>query len=111
PFFKQRDVAVIGATETPGSVGRTVLWNLISTPFGGTVYPVNLKRPSVLGIRAYRSVSEVPAQLDLAIVVTPAATVAGIVRECAEAGVPAVVVISAGFKELGPPGVEVEQQV
>lgn len=111
PFFKPRNVAVIGATETPGSVGRTVLWNLISTPFGGTVYPVNLKRPSVLGIRAYRSVSEVPAQLDLAIVVTPAATVAGIVRECAEAGVPAVVVISAGFKELGQPGVEVEQQV
>ena len=51
-FFKPQSVAVIGATETPHSVGRTTLWNLISSPFGGTVYPVNPKRASVLGMRA-----------------------------------------------------------
>ena len=52
-IFAPRTVAVIGATEKPGSVGRTILWNLISNPFGGTVYPVNPNRPNVLGIKAY----------------------------------------------------------
>ena len=53
-IFRPRSVAVIGATETPGSVGRTVLWNLISSPFGGMVLPVNPKRSSILGVKAYR---------------------------------------------------------
>ena len=70
-FFAPKNVAVIGATETRGSVGRTILWNLISTPFGGTVFPVNPKRDSVLGIKAYPSISAVPAKVDLAVVVTP----------------------------------------
>ncbi len=69
-FFEPESVALIGATENPGSVGRTVLWNLMSTPFGGTVYPVNPKRPSVLGIRAYPKISAVPEQVDLAVVTT-----------------------------------------
>ena len=61
-IFEPRTVAVIGATETPGSVGRTVLWNLISNPFGGTVFPVNPKRPNVMGIKAYPSIKDVPAR-------------------------------------------------
>src|SRR3954466_14465457 len=97
PFFSPRNVAVIGATEAPGSVGRTLLRNLINTPFGGTVWPVNLKRPSVLGIKAYPSVKDVPAKVDLAVVVTPAPAVPAIIAECVEAGVRAAVVISAGF--------------
>ena len=60
-IFAPRNVAVIGATETPGSVGRTLLWNLVSNPFGGTVFPVNPKRPGVLGIKAYPSIKDVPA--------------------------------------------------
>ncbi len=110
-FFKPRNVAVIGATEAPGSVGRTTLWNLISTPFGGAVFPVNPKRESVLGIKAYKSIKDVPAQVDLAVVVTRAAFVPGVIRECAEAGVKGAIVISAGFKELGPEGVELERQL
>ena len=110
-FFSPESVAVIGATETPGSVGRTVLWNLISTPFGGTVYPVNLKRPSVLGIKAYPNVGAVPAQVDLAVIITPAPTIPGVIRDCAEAGVKGAIVISAGFKELGPEGAKLEQQL
>jgi len=110
-FFSPESVAVIGATETPGSVGRTVLWNLISTPFGGTVYPVNLKRPSVLGIKAYPTVGAVPAQVDLAVIITPAQVIPGVIRDCAEAGVKAAIVISAGFKELGPEGAKLEQQL
>jgi len=59
-IFAPRSVAVIGASERPGSVGRSVLWSLVSSPFGGTVYPVSEKRQSVLGIKAYGSVSEIP---------------------------------------------------
>ncbi len=110
-FFEPESVALIGATENPGSVGRTVLWNLISTPFGGTVYPVNPKRPSVLGIKAYPNISSVPEQVDLAVITTPAKTVPGLIRECVQAGVKAAIVISAGFKELGPEGAALEKQV
>jgi acetyltransferase len=110
-FFSPESVAVIGATETPGSVGRTVLWNLISTPFGGTVFPVNPRRASVLGIKAYPRIGAVPEPVDLAVVVTPAPTVPGVIRECVEAGVKGAIVISAGFKELGPEGAELERQL
>ena len=109
-FFSPKTVAVIGATETAGTVGRTILWNLVGNPFGGTVYPINPKRPSVLGIKAYKHISEVPEPVDLAVVVTPAATVPGIIHDCAEEGVKAAIVISAGFKEIGPAGIELERQ-
>lgn len=110
-FFTPNGVAVIGATETPGSVGRTTLWNLISSPFGGTVFPVNPKRSSVLGIKAYPSVKDIPAQLDLAVIATPAPTVPDIIRECGEVGIRGAVVISAGFKELGPEGAKLEREL
>lgn len=110
-FFKPRSVAVIGATETPGSVGRTILTNLLSNPFGGTVYPINPKRPNVLGVRAYPSISAVPDEIDLAVIVTPAPTVPRLVEECAQKGVPAAIIISAGFKETGPEGVELERRI
>jgi acetyltransferase len=110
-FFSPETVAVIGATEKMGSVGRTVLWNLISNPFGGVVFPVNPKRPSVMGIKAYPSISEVPEKVDLAVVVTPAPSIPDIISECADAGVRCAIVISAGFKELGAPGIELERQI
>ncbi len=110
-FFAPKSVAVIGATEKAGSVGRSILWNLISSPFGGTVYPVNSKRGSVLGIKAYPTIGAVPGPVDLAVIVTPASTVAGLVRECGAHGVKGVVVISAGFRETGPAGAELERQV
>ncbi len=110
-IFAPRSVAVVGATEKVGSVGRTILWNLISTPFGGTVYPVNPKRPNVLGIRAYPSVSDLPETPDLVVIVTPAPSVPAIIAECVAMGVPGAIIISAGFKEVGPEGVELERQV
>ncbi len=110
-FFAPKTVAVIGATETPNTVGRTILWNLVSSPFGGTVFPINPKRPSVLGVKAYKDIADVPEAVDLAVIVTPAATVPGIVRDCAAEGVKAAVVISAGFKEIGPAGAELERQI
>jgi len=109
-FFAPKTVAVIGATETAGTVGRTILWNLVGNPFGGTVFPINPKRPSVLGVKAYKHISEVPETVDLAVIVTPAASVPGIIHDCADEGVKAAIVISAGFKEIGPAGLELERQ-
>ena len=110
-IFKPQTVAVIGATETKGSVGRTVLWNLISSPFGGTVFPVNPKRPSVLGIKAYPSLADIPAHVDLIVLCTPAQSVPGIIKQGVAAGVKGAVVISAGFSELGEEGKKLTEQM
>ena len=110
-FFSPKTVAVIGATENPGTVGRTVLWNLVTSPFGGTVYPVNPKRPSVLGVKAYPTVSDIPESVDLAVIITPPASIPGLIKECGENGVQGAIVISAGFKEIGPEGAELERQL
>ncbi|MBD2576296.1 bifunctional acetate--CoA ligase family protein/GNAT family N-acetyltransferase [Oscillatoria sp. FACHB-1406] len=110
-IFAPKSVAVIGATERQGSVGRIVLWNLISNSFGGTVYPVNPKRHSVLGIKAYPSIAEIPEQVDLVAIAIPAASVPGTIQECVDAGVKGAIVLSAGFKEIGLQGVELERQI
>ncbi len=111
PIFSPKSVAIIGATENPGSVGRTILENMVKGGFAGKLFPVNPKRPTVLGIKAYTSITEVPEKADLAVIITPPATVPGIVRDCGKAGVKGVIIISAGFKEIGPVGVELERQV
>ena len=111
PIFSPQSVAVIGATENPGSVGRTILENLIKGGFTGPIYPVNPKRDTVLGVKAYPSITAVPAKPDLAVIITPPPTVPGIVRDCGTAGVKGIIIISAGFKEIGAPGVELERQV
>ena len=110
-IFAPKSVAVIGATEREGSVGRTIIWNLMSTSFGGTIFPVNPKRASILGIKAYPSIADIPDQVDLAVIVTPAPTVPGIISECVEAGVRGAIIISAGFKEIGPEGEALEAQI
>jgi acetyltransferase len=110
-IFLPKSVAVVGATEKVGSVGRTVLWNLMNTPFGGPIYPVNPTRPSVLGIKAYPKLAGLPEKPDLVVVTTPAAIIPGIIGEAADLGILGAVVISAGFKETGPAGVELERQV
>jgi acetyltransferase len=110
-IFAPKTVAVIGATDRPGSVGRTVLWNLISNPFGGTVFPINPKRDNVLGIKAYGDISDIPAKVDLAVIATPASTVPTVIRQCAAAGIKGAIILSAGFKEIGTVGIELEQQI
>jgi acetyltransferase len=84
---------------------------LLASPFGGAVFPVNPKRTSVLGIRAYPNIASVPDPVDLAVIVTPAKTVPGVIRECVNAEVQGAIVISAGFRETGEPGAELERQV
>ncbi|MCX6070315.1 MAG: acetate--CoA ligase family protein, partial [Chloroflexi bacterium] len=110
-IFAPRNVALLGASENPGSVGRTLLWNLISNPFGGAVFPVNPKRSNVLGIKAYPNMASVPERVDLAVIATPAPSVPGLISECVDAGVKGAIVISAGFKETGKAGVELEHQI
>ena len=106
-MLNPRAVAVIGATEAPNSVGRTIMENLRC--FGGTVFPINPKRPSVLGVKAFSKIAEVPKPIDLAIIATPAASVPNLVAECSAGGVKGAVIISAGFKEVGAEGTRLEQ--
>jgi acetyltransferase len=110
-FFTPQTVAVIGASETHDSVGRSLLWNLIASPFGGTVFPVNPRRPSVLGIKSYPAIGAIPEPVELAVIATPAQTVPQVVGECAEAGVKGAIIISAGFKECGPEGAKLEDEI
>lgn len=110
-FFSPASVAVIGATDREGSVGRTVVSNLLAATYKGRVYAVNPRRTELFGQRCYATIGAVPEAVDLVIVVTPAPTVPGVVAECARADAKAVVVISAGFKEKGPEGAELERQI
>ena len=110
-FFSPSRVAIIGASERPGSVGQAVLSNLIASPGGATLYPINPNRPAVMGVKAYSNVDQLPQPADLAVIVTPAASVPGIVDQCGTAGIRCAVVISAGFKETGPDGVRLEQEL
>src|SRR5713101_5178507 len=111
PIFHPKSIAVIGATEKPSSVGRTLLRNLLEQPCGATIFPVNPGRSNVLGIRCYANVAAIGEKVDLAVVITPAETVAGVLQECANAGVGGAIVISAGFAELGAEGLEREKKV
>ena len=108
-MFAPRTIAVIGASETPGSVGRALAENLQA--FEGRVVWVNSIRSSVLGRKAFPRISDVAGEIDLAVIATPAVTVPAIVGECAAAGVKGAVIISAGFKEVGPAGAELEKQI
>src|SRR5262250_1398469 len=111
PIFHPRTVAVIGATEKPASVGRTVLRNLLEQPFGATIFPVNPSRSNVLGIRCYPTIAAIGERVDLAVIITPAETVPEVLQECVDAGVCGAIVISAGFAEHGKEGLEREKRV
>jgi acetyltransferase len=111
PIFAPKSIAVVGATEREQSVGRTVMDNLIKGGFPGKIFPVNPTKDTILGMKAYPSVTALPEPPDLAVIITPPKTIPGIIRECAQTGVPGAIIISAGFKEIGPEGAELERQV
>ena len=110
-IFHPQRIAVIGASDTTSSVGYTVLRNLVGSGFEGVVYPVNPKRESVQGIHAYQDIPSLPYAPDLAVVCTPSRTIPKIVQQCGEAGTRGIVIISAGFREIGQEGRELEQKV
>lgn len=110
-FFSPSSVAIIGATDREGSVGRTVARNLLSADYKGRVYFVNPGRKEVFGQPCFPSIGAIPATADLAVIVTPARTVPTVAAECVKAGAKSLVVISAGFKEKGPAGVALEEEI
>lgn len=110
-LFAPNTVAVIGASDKPSSIGRTVLRNLIDSPFGGTVYPIHPSQTQVLGIKAYAKVSDAPEPIDLAVIATAASTVLQIIQECVDANVKCAIIISAGLRESGEAGVKLEREI
>jgi len=111
PLFSPKSIAVIGASNRQGSVGRAAFTNILLNEYTGTVYPVNPKEHSISGVRAYPSVLDLPETVDLAVVIVPAPIVPSVVEESGKKGVKGLVIISAGFKEVGPDGAELERQV
>jgi acetate---CoA ligase (ADP-forming) len=110
-FLRPRSVAVIGASHRPGTVGWELLHNIRAGGFTGSVYAVNRTAASVQGERAYASIAEVPEPVDLVVVVIPAAQVCAVARECAQARARALLVISAGFAEVGGEGVARQREL
>jgi acetyltransferase len=110
-IFNPKCVAVIGASERKGSIGAKIFSNLISAGYTGKVFPVNPFRRTVQGLQAYPNVSKVPDKIDLAVIATPAHIVPQITEECGKAGVAGAVIISAGLKETGENGANLEKQL
>ncbi len=106
-----KSIAVVGASRTPGSVGHALLGNIVRTEFAGTVYPVNLHAPSVLGIAAYPSIAALPEIPDLAVIAVPSRAVRSVLVACGEAGVAGVVIVTAGFAEIDDDGAAAEAEL
>ncbi len=111
PFFDPKAVAVIGATETPRSVGRTLMRNLIRGGFQGQLFPINPKYKAVFDLPCFPSALTIDHKIDLAVIITPAKTVPSIIEECGKKGIRGAIIISAGFKELGEKGLALETEV
>jgi acyl-CoA synthetase (NDP forming) len=111
PFFHPRTVAVIGASRKAGSIGSRLVQTILRGGYRGTIYPVNPHEEAVEGIRAYHDVREVPGEVDLAIIATPRDAVLGVIDDCIARHVPAILVITAGFAELGPKAAELQGQL
>ena len=111
-FFKPRSVAVVGASGTPGKLGYVIVKNIADSDFAGKVYPVNPKSDEILGYKVYRSIPEIPGDVDLVVTAlpTPKLTVEA-VEQCARKGVKAVIIESAGFAEIGGEGRVMQQQI
>jgi acetyl coenzyme A synthetase (ADP forming)-like protein len=110
-IFAPASVAVIGASREPGKLGQAVLANIIEHGFSGAIYPINPKADEVLGHKAYPSVLQVPDPIDLAVIVIPSKYVAAALEECGQKGVKGVIVISAGFREVGGEGMKMEREL
>ncbi len=110
-IFKPQNIALIGASDEEGTVGSRLMQNLTNSGFEGKVFPVNIRKKKILEVKAYKSVKDIPEVVDLAIISTPAKTVPGIVKECGEAGIEGIIIISAGFKEIGAKGRALEQEI
>ena len=111
PILKPKSVAIIGASPRKGAIGRVLLHNIIESDFNGSVFPVHPKAPYIHSMKAYKNVSEIPDPVDLAVVIVPRDHVLTVVEECGQIGIKGLLVISAGFKEIGPEGAQREEDL
>lgn len=110
-IFNPKSIAIVGASDEEGTVGYILMKNLTEQGYKGSVYPVNIHKSEVLGIKAYPSVEQIPQVVDLAIIATPAKTVPDVLEQCGKAAIAGIIIISAGFKEIGPPGKALEDRI
>ncbi|MFX0137394.1 MAG: acetate--CoA ligase family protein, partial [Candidatus Hodarchaeota archaeon] len=110
-FFNPKSIAVIGASATVGKVGNTVLNNIIKSGYKGKIFPINPRSEEILGFKAYKSVLDVPDEIEIAIFVIPGKFCNATAEECGKKGVRGLIIISAGFKEIGGEGVEREDEL
>jgi len=111
PIFSPKSVAVIGASATPGKVGHDIFANILRGGYSGTLYPVNPHAKSILCVRAYPTIKEIPDPVDLAMIILPPHPALEAVKEAAEMGVKGIVIVSAGFREVGGEGLELEKRI
>ncbi|MCL4424226.1 MAG: acetate--CoA ligase [Firmicutes bacterium] len=110
-LFNPTSVAVIGASRTPGKIGYAIVNNIISSGYHGNLYPINPREEEILGKRCYKKVSEVPEVVDLAVLSVPVSLVLEVAKECGRTGIRNLVVITAGFKEVGKEGAALEEEL
>ena len=110
-IFRPSSVAIIGASATPNKVGYILVRNMLKSGYQGKIYPINPQGGQILGLKAYTSVKEIKDNIDLAVVAIPAKLIPPVVEECGEKGVKSMIIISAGFKETGKEGAELEKHV
>lgn len=110
-IFEPKSVAVIGASATKGTVGNAIFSNILQSNFQGAVYPVNPKYSHVMSVKAYNDVIAIPDAIDLAVVCVPKKIVENVIIQCAEKGIKGIVVITAGFKEIGESGKKLEEKI
>jgi len=110
-IFNPRSVAIIGASDEEGTVGYALMKNFTEHGFEGKIYPVNIRKTEIHGLKAYQTVEQIPEPVDLAVIATPAKIVPDIVEQCGKAGVKGIIIISAGFKEIGPEGKALEDKI
>ena len=110
-IFNPQSIALIGASDEEGSVGYALIKNLTELGYEEKIYPVNIHKHEILGFKAYQTVNQLPETVDLAIIATPANTVPDLVEQCGKAGIIGIIIISAGFKEIGPEGKALEDKI
>ncbi len=110
-FFNPKSIAVIGASDEEGTVGWRLFKNLVENGYNGRVYPINIRKQKILGFKAYQSVEQLPERVDLAVIAVPAKVVPSIVEQCGKVGIDSIIIISAGFKEVGQEGKALEDRI
>lgn len=110
-LFSPKSIAVIGASTKPESVGYTLTENLLKNGYAGKTYPINPKTDTLFGLPCYKNITEVPQEIDLAVIIVPAAIVPQVLREAGEKNVRAAIIISSGFKETGSSGQKLEDEI